>query len=452
MAQKINDYANEPVVVIKPKAYLSMLKHVLNYGNEFLTESVEVMGICYGAIEGGKIIQYEAVPISHGGAIEVDFAPEDYAAFAMVDEQMSEKGYFAVGWYHSHPGLEAFLSKVDIKNHLFYQKEQTPHAYAIVFDHTYFNRGEPNIALGFKAYRLNDIKRGVHSDYHEIKYEVEPPDDLSYYSEVQSIIESLQTKKPIIKEAREGLDDLGVWEEESDEATESEEGPKDPFKDIKQGLDEGLNGIKNSLFAPMLDTFQIFSADTESAALKGPKVMIKALEEMRDSISSGLGRVKTYFEKALEKEIVDVTASIDSSIKEYVKGQLEIPKKTQSVVDNVSTSLSKIIGNQLENSLSGILGKFKGILDTAQDLANKQTQFTGIIDKQGEAITSFAQNVKSNMDALNQSAGTVPKQISASVSKKTDSVKTSLDDIKKNNNEIKKLIDDLSKVVMSKRK
>jgi len=43
-----------------------------------------------------------------------------------VDEEMSQKGYYAIGWYHSHPALEAFFSKVDIKNHLFYQKEQTP--------------------------------------------------------------------------------------------------------------------------------------------------------------------------------------------------------------------------------------------------------------------------------------------------------------------------------------
>ena len=115
-----------PEVVVKPPAYIKMVKHVLLYGNSNLADSVEVMGICYGKEEDGKLIQYDAVPISHGGAIEVEFSPEDYAAFAMADEQFADKGYYAIGWYHSQPGLKAFFSKTDIKNHLFTKKIKHP--------------------------------------------------------------------------------------------------------------------------------------------------------------------------------------------------------------------------------------------------------------------------------------------------------------------------------------
>ena len=66
--------AKGPEVVVKPQAYIKMVKHVLLYGNSNLADSVEVMGICYGKEEDGKLIQYDAVPISHGGAIEVEFS------------------------------------------------------------------------------------------------------------------------------------------------------------------------------------------------------------------------------------------------------------------------------------------------------------------------------------------------------------------------------------------
>jgi proteasome lid subunit RPN8/RPN11/archaellum component FlaC len=453
MAQKLDEYANEPLLIIKPKAYLTMLKHVLAYGNENLASSVEVMGICYGLVEGKNLVQYEAVPISHGGAIEVDFSPEDYAAFATVDEEMSQKGYFAIGWYHSHPGLEAFFSKVDIKNHLFYQKEQTPHAFGLVFDHTYFSRGEKNLALGFKAFRLNDFRKGMASDYHEIKYQVEVPDDLSYYREILKIIESIQTKKPFVTEARESMDGLGVWEESDAEGADEEgEKTKDPFDELREGYQEALQSFNNIFFNPLLSQFQTFTKDTESAALKGPKVMIGALSEMRDAIGNGLGRVKTFFEKAMEKEIAEVSQSIETTIKDYVKTTMELPKKADGVVEKISGGLSDILKDQLQGSMKGILDKMAQILAASESFVKKQSEFTGIIDKQGAAITDFSNNLKTNMDALNQSVGGLPKQVNAVISKRVDGFKGSMEDLKKNNAEIKTLIDELSKAVMSKRK
>ena len=82
MATKFDASADQgPEVVVKPQAYIKMVKHVLLYGNSNLADSVEVMGICYGKEEDGKLIQYDAVPISHGGAIEVEFSPEELCRF-----------------------------------------------------------------------------------------------------------------------------------------------------------------------------------------------------------------------------------------------------------------------------------------------------------------------------------------------------------------------------------
>src|SRR6056297_2784836 len=207
MAQKVDDYPNEAHVYVKPQAYIKMLKHVLLYGNDNIDDSVEVMGICYGKKEDGKLVQYDSVPITHGNNIEVQFSAEDYAAFAAADEKMGEKDYFAIGWYHSHPGLKAFFSKVDIRNHLGWQTEHNPGAYGIVFDHTYFDLGESDKKFGFQAFRLDDYNKGMESDYHDItdKVHVEMPQDLGFYQEISEIVEAIQRKDPIIKEAKDEM-------------------------------------------------------------------------------------------------------------------------------------------------------------------------------------------------------------------------------------------------------
>ncbi|MFX0077128.1 MAG: hypothetical protein ACFE96_16910, partial [Candidatus Hermodarchaeota archaeon] len=75
---------SEKSVIIKPDAYYKMLVHVLRFGNKARDrrQFKEVMGILIGHLEGEPdkkgirdMVIEDAVPISHGGAIEVAFAP-----------------------------------------------------------------------------------------------------------------------------------------------------------------------------------------------------------------------------------------------------------------------------------------------------------------------------------------------------------------------------------------
>ena len=153
-----------------------MLIHVLRYGNKARDprDYREVMGILIGRLEGEadhrgirNVIIEEAVPISHGGSIEVSFAPEDYVTFSMVDVEYAERDppLFSCGWYHSHPGLGIFFSGTDINNQLGWQTPN-PSAIGIVFDHTHLeNPGD----LGFRTFRLDDPSKGSRSGYHEVE-------------------------------------------------------------------------------------------------------------------------------------------------------------------------------------------------------------------------------------------------------------------------------------------
>ena len=95
---------NENIVVVKPLAYYKMLVHVLRFGNKVRDPSQyrEVMGMLIGHLEGEgeiKIVNVEdAVPVSHGGSIEINFTHEQLGAFGEIDLKVWEI-YGSKNWF-----------------------------------------------------------------------------------------------------------------------------------------------------------------------------------------------------------------------------------------------------------------------------------------------------------------------------------------------------------------
>jgi phage-related protein len=276
------------------------------------------------------------------------------------------------------------------------------------------------------------------------------PDDMTYYHEIDNVIERIQQKKSIIPEAREEMEGLGTWEETPEE--EEVEEKKDEFSEIKQGYQEGLNALNNTFIDPLFGDIQSFVSDTSSAALKGPEVMIKALEEMRDSIESGLSRVQSYFESTLNKEIGDVNKSIEDQIKKYVREQMEIPKKIQGLVQNLSASLGSVIGSQLESTLEGILTALKKVVMNAEKIGEKQVDFSKAVTNQDATIQKFAESLKTTGDQISTAISNLPKTVNNLITKKTDSFKSTVEDLKSTTSQLKAELESLQKIIMSKRK
>lgn len=193
---------SKDVVLIKPNAYRTMLLHVLRWGSTSLSKKnwKECMGLCYGKIEKDQVVVYEAVPMTHGKRVEVEYNETDYAKVELLENKYMDQGLFVVGWYHSHPGMGPFLSAVDIKNHFSWQ-QGNPKSIAIVFDHTFLEDG-----MGFEVFRLNDISLREKSDFHGVKFEVEPPDSLDYFKMLKLLVEDIQKGDPIMKEEGETVD------------------------------------------------------------------------------------------------------------------------------------------------------------------------------------------------------------------------------------------------------
>jgi len=247
---------SDKVVIIKPNAYYKMLLHILRFGNKARDRKQyrECMGIIIGYLEGEPdrkgirdVIIEDAVPISHGGAIEVAFAPEDYVTFSMVDEEYAEKGWFSCGWYHSHPGLDIFFSSTDIRNQLGWQTPN-PSAVGIVFDHTFLeNPGD----LGFRTFRLDNPAKGQMSDYHEVKAIVEPPDSIEFYIKLIELINSVHSKEPPILEINE-MPDLFVDIAFPSESQIFSKTPKLDSQKILTAFKDGISNFIEQSFDPLL--------------------------------------------------------------------------------------------------------------------------------------------------------------------------------------------------------
>jgi ABC-type transporter Mla subunit MlaD len=249
-----------------------------------------------------------------------------------------------------------------------------------------------------------------------------------------------------------------TWEEtpESAEAEPKEEGEKDKitesFKNIQRGFQDGGKAFTQGFLTPLFSDLENYAKDTQNAALKGPDIIIKALEEMRDTIEGGLARVQSFFETTLDKEIEGVSKSVEDQLRKFDKAQGEIPAKLQAFSSKMGESLTNTIGSQLEKALDGVISNLKKLVISAETIAQKQTEFSKSFTDQEVAIKSFVDSIKSTGTQLSNSVGAIPKTVNGLIGKKTDSMKVAVQDLKKNSADIKAQMDELTKILMSKRK
>ncbi|MHA1149876.1 MAG: Mov34/MPN/PAD-1 family protein [Promethearchaeota archaeon] len=401
-------------VFIKMGAFRNMITHVLRFGADTLDSSVEVMGICMGTYDkkSDRIIIENAIPISHGSHVEVGFSPEDYVAFAQIDEQYSEKGLYAVGWYHSHPGWGLFYSDTDIKNHLFYQKDQTPYSIGIVFDHTLMGK-DGN--LGFEIYRLDDHSRGPASDYHKVAYEIEVPKTLDFFKWVQKFVEDSQKKDPIlIKELNEmpELAPTDLQEIPKPEGEEKEESVGDPYPTITpiiSGFAEGINTFQSSFMGLLKQQLGEWSTDVMKGTTKGAEHMKTTISQMKEALSYGFSKVKTWF----EKNLTEVTEGFKNDISEYIDNRIaaqkelttQLPKDKEEITNTITTKVKDNINNAIEK----LNDPPKKLYEKLEEIGEANSKIENAVNKTSELISELA-----NKSA--ELSNKIPKSIEETIS------------------------------------
>lgn len=186
----------ETIVLIQFQAYKDIVLHSTRFCNPEIKQENwrEVYGFLVGKIESNNVVVYEAIPMVHGGSTEVEFKEEHYVEAAEANDKVAEKGFFLVGWYHSHPGLQIFLSSVDIQNHIGYQG-LNPKAIALVIDPSKIS---PTYT-GFEIFKLNNPS-DPNSGYSKVNWKITNLDEKFIGQMLIDLTQRATIQRPLIDE------------------------------------------------------------------------------------------------------------------------------------------------------------------------------------------------------------------------------------------------------------
>ncbi|MHA1490218.1 MAG: hypothetical protein ACTSRI_11260 [Promethearchaeota archaeon] len=432
---------DKSIVTIKPNAYLKMLIHVLRFGSKIRDRGQykEVMGILIGRLEGEEkiknVIVEDAVPISHGGLIEVAFSPEDYASFAAVDAQYAEKDppLFSVGWYHSHPALKIFFSSVDIKNQLGWQVPN-PSAIGIVFDHTYL---ETPGDLGFRTFRLDDPSKGLNSDYHEVKTSiVESPDNLNYYIKLMELINSIHSKEPSILEINEIPEIFGAIPIKSQSKINYNK-PVLKLAEILQSLQRGISGFLDLSISPLIRYLNNWSQGIIKKIVENNEYLKKDLVSLNDIISNGTLKLQKSYKKDLKEKLDQLDAYIDDKLDDFDNNNENMKKSFIKIKESLIERVNNLIDDKINKFMDNIIPRLNEGSNLITEIKKNSFEQSKSVEQQLSSLKNLSERIKStesstlkslektkekNMDILTERTSNILRIITNIRDKASDSV------------------------------
>lgn len=452
MASQVDQWNEEGLVKIKPEAYITMIKHVLTYGNKLLgSKSEEVMGICIGKQINTDIVVYDAIPVSHGSSVEEGFTPSDYTIFAQVDELFAEDNseLYACGWYHSHPNKKAFFSQVDIKNQLYYQKEETPKGFGIVFDHQYFDEKGHS---GFKIFRLNNYKMGTNSEFHECKFELLLPQNLNVFHEIQNIIESAQLRKPFITEVSSLNVDDSIWsppkENQSQKVEREEEKEKNSNSDlVAEGHSDDKVSFSHEFTQKFFKKFDEFKDQTSNEIQRGDKIITDVLTKLKEIVEIGGQRINKNLEDIMREEICSVQNSVENLFKKFDEDLRQNTKESNKFSNKMILDIKDVFKAILEQNLNPFIEMIKEIKTNADIISDNTDGFKSGVNNLQEMIEQSDASTKKDNTPVKETIRVAKHKIKDDSKEMSKLIHESLQDLKKNIDDISKLLNNLQKKV-----
>ncbi|MEM1940431.1 MAG: Mov34/MPN/PAD-1 family protein [Candidatus Caldarchaeum sp.] len=135
-------------VRIYPLALAKVVKHAAS------SLQREVAGLLVGKSAGKVLEIWDAVTGEQYGTPA--YVQLDEMVMARVAEELSksDKNLYIVGWYHSHPGLDVFLSPTDIDTQKRYQALFSK-AVALVVDPVEYAKTRRISSLKFKVFQIS---------------------------------------------------------------------------------------------------------------------------------------------------------------------------------------------------------------------------------------------------------------------------------------------------------
>jgi len=405
-------------VVIKPLAYYKMLVHVLRFGTKIKHPEVfrECMGMLIGELRGSEkikdVIIHDAIPINHGGQIEVKFAEHDYIAFAEIDTEFAEKGWFSVGWYHSHPGLGVFFSAVDIRNQLGFQVPN-PSAVGIVFDHELLeNHGN----MGLKVFRLDDPNRDMTTGYHEVKFIVEPPNSVEFFDKIKNLIDSIHKKEPVIFEINETPDIFGDISIPSQSQMRTRQ-PEMDLMGLLQSFNEGISKFSSLFFEPLIRYLNQWGQNTNKLITDINLQMRENLIALKDNLSNGLSELHTWNKFAIMDIFRDIEIYIDDKFELIDTNKEALKSSVNKFKESVETRMTKLFADQINLMIEDVNSLIK----------NSEEKFSLFKSTSNNNINQIIQNNKS-INEISRKISNFNKDVAQDIDSNSEKVKRQLDE------------------------
>ena len=398
--EEIKDICAKPVT-ITPGAYQKMLMHVLRFGSPGIPKEQwrECYGMCVGKFKNNKIIINDALPTTHGSDIGVEFVEQNYIVMAQFQDQLDrinaeiknpEDKVFIVGWYHSHPGMERFLSTVDVRNQIAYQTSSFPFGVAIVFDNTcIFQEKAGQLDMGFKIFRLDDpTSTEINIPFSEVPFDrdiLEREDLIELWKNDMQMIENIQKRSPFIKEYQETPSVFGDFKlptteqlKEAGTGITSEDRMETsvlPLADLDQLFTRGMQLFieKYQTFAPeQKGGFTAFIEDHLSPTLNSTVEMIvsplnnwtvKLRRDIDKRVNFGISTLNTM--KLTMKETQD---ALITYLKEKADKKHDENKELSNKITEIELQISKILDKHkqdLKSIIKTMDVSWKKLIDNA---------------------------------------------------------------------------------------
>ncbi len=381
-------------IFIKMSAFNDMLSHVLRFASSSLDFNDQVLGFCLGSKDpnNNDLIVSQVIPITHGDIVELGFSEKIHKFLVQIKEESESKNLQVLGWYHSHPESKSFFfSDVDKKNHLYFQNEQTPNAFGIVFDHSKLQKGGN---FGLEVYRLVDPKKGIKSKKTTVKYEIEAPKSLDFYRLIQKLVEYGQTKNPIIiREKLEMNDQTPLDLQEipmSVEQVDSNIDLKYPnIEPVVEGVKKGLQNFSNLVLNNYKTELETWSTEFNDGALIGLNKISDSIAHMNSAINNGFEKVEKWIDLNFKERIDEYKGKIEGYIKKRIDGQEDLKSNTSDIKESLTNEINKNLEQSIEVVTKSIKKDLNETINKLYELSMQDKKIKESIEKSSNQISNL---------------------------------------------------------------
>jgi len=401
-------------IVIRADAYKTIILYAGRYANKSIPPEQwkEIYGILIGTSDEELVYVERAEALTFGHATDVQLDERHYGFIENIQETLDKegKGYYMVGWFHSHPGLNLFFSYIDLLNQLGFQQNNDDFC-GLVFDHTLLGKKKQEIIknedgseyamtkydTGFEIYRITDVTMDINdpqydTNYHKVDYVVDGLNKY-FFANVLSELSALVTEgKPLQSaygEDKKPLENTLVSSEQEAKGSNY--------------FDDELNSISNKEFLteiPMAEDIAFgvddFFYGEIDAKKKQKEIKLKEVAEQliyegnqafeqKDSFA-GIEKLRQGIDKY--KEIKDFDRVLDLL---RIVSHMCISNEHLILADEFTDELYKLAKKQNHRFYLGIAHYIKGYLllkradnDVLEEALNKIQDAAIIFEKEGD--------------------------------------------------------------------